>query len=101
MPMTVSHRARAHIILVSVVVAFVLLLATATRAFAAGSGEAVVVPQHTTEHLVVPGDTLWEIASDNAGPGDDIRKAVFEIQQINGLPSSVIIPGQVLIVPLG
>ena len=52
-------------------------------------------------HQVVSGDTLWDIAATYAEPGDDVRKAVFHIQQANGLESSVIVPGQELRIPTG
>jgi LysM repeat protein len=52
------------------------------------------------QRLVVrPADTLWSIASTHfAG---DPREGVYRIRERNGLTSSTIRPGQVLLVPAG
>jgi LysM repeat protein len=43
------------------------------------------------------GDTLWSIAErTHAG---DPREAIWKIRERNGLDSSTIVPGQVLVVP--
>ncbi|HKZ21504.1 MAG TPA: LysM peptidoglycan-binding domain-containing protein [Acidimicrobiia bacterium] len=49
-------------------------------------------------HRVVPGDTLWEIASD-LETGRDPRAVISEIRVLNGLESVDIRPGQVLLLP--
>lgn len=49
-----------------------------------------------TEHVVVPGETLWEIASD-LDLGVDVRAVVDEIARTNG--GSAIRAGQVLRIP--
>ncbi|MDX1690718.1 MAG: LysM peptidoglycan-binding domain-containing protein [Acidimicrobiia bacterium] len=100
MPTTVSHRMRGIALLLAVGVAFALLLVTATGATATGDPiEAPAVA--TVEYEVEAGDTLWAIAETITAPGDDIRRVVFDIQQANDLPDSVILPGQVLILPTG
>ena len=48
--------------------------------------------------VVRPGDTLWSIASPVAADGD-VRAAVDEIRQINGLTSADLVPGQTLQLP--
>jgi nucleoid-associated protein YgaU len=48
--------------------------------------------------VVQPGDTLWAIASPVAADGD-VRAAVAEIRQINGLTSADLVPGQTLQLP--
>lgn len=47
---------------------------------------------------VMPGDTLWSIAS-KYNTGRDIRKFIFDIKEINGLTDSTIYEGQRLIIP--
>jgi nucleoid-associated protein YgaU len=47
---------------------------------------------------VAPGDTLWGIAS-RRYPSADVRRKVFEIEQLNGLRGPAIEAGQLLKVP--
>jgi nucleoid-associated protein YgaU len=48
--------------------------------------------------VVQPGDTLWSIATSLNGDGD-VRSVIDEIQQLNGLNSAVLVPGQTLLLP--
>lgn len=48
--------------------------------------------------VVQPGDTLWSIADGVAGTAD-VRGVVDRIQDLNGLHTTVLIPGQVLELP--
>ncbi len=53
-----------------------------------------------TEFLVIPGDTLWSIAETIPGSENvDLRKVIYEIKKLNGITSSKLIPGQILMVP--
>ena len=47
-------------------------------------------------HVVKPYDTLWSIA---AARYADPREGIWELRERNGLEGTVIVPGQVLIVP--
>jgi nucleoid-associated protein YgaU len=47
-------------------------------------------------YVVQPYDTLWAIAAEEYG---DPREGVWEIRQRNGLGSSTLVPGQVLVLP--
>ena len=90
---------RAVVLLTAMVVLVVLLLANAVGASgrsAAGPAPEPGVPVH----LVVSGDTLWEIAAAHTAPGEDVRRMVFEIKQHNGLEGSLILPGQLLAIPV-
>jgi nucleoid-associated protein YgaU len=49
-------------------------------------------------YVVQPGDTLWSIATSLNGDGD-VRSVIDEIQQLNGLNSAVLVPGQTLLLP--
>ena len=82
---------RVLVLLVSVVVASLLLLASAVQA---SDG-----PDATAEVRVGAGDTLWAIAAEVAEPGKDVRKVIHDIKRLNDLDGSVIHPGQVLVVP--
>ncbi len=88
-----STSARALVIISTTVAAFVLLLATAV--FAMGPGDAAP----TVDYRVHSGDTLWSIASETTAPGGDVRSVVATIRDLNGLSTSMIRVGDVLIVP--
>lgn len=48
--------------------------------------------------VVRPGDTLWSIARSVAGDAD-VRVVVDEIQRLNGLEGTALVPGQILELP--
>lgn len=52
----------------------------------------------TTRVVVQPGQTLWQVAAE-AMPGTDTREAITHIRELNALTSSVVRPGQALVVP--
>jgi LysM repeat protein len=52
----------------------------------------------TTTVVVTEGASLWSIADDIAEPGDT-REVMYEIERLNQLESSVLVPGQTLVVP--
>lgn len=47
-------------------------------------------------YVVQPTDTLWSIAATRYA---DPREGVYELRRRNGLESTLILPGQVLILP--
>ena len=96
--MSIQPTVRRTMVIVSTVVLAVLLLASSVMATSAaefGRGEAVKVSEHT----VGTGDTLWSIAGRAVEPGEDRRAVVQEIRRLNDLTSTVIHPGQVLLIP--
>lgn len=50
-------------------------------------------------HTVRPGETLWNIASENSSLTEDPRAAVEEMKDHNHLDGYTIYPGQVLELP--
>ncbi|MFC4777688.1 LysM peptidoglycan-binding domain-containing protein [Paenibacillus sp. GCM10023252] len=85
-------------ILTSIVVSIILFTgfaligtnASSTQLAPAGAGEQTII--------VVGGDTLWSIASNYIEEGD-IRRTVYSIKKRNNLDSTVLQPGQTLIIP--
>ena len=45
------------------------------------------------------GDTLWSIAAGEYGAGIDLRRAVYEIREVNRLDGSAVSPGDRLTLP--
>jgi hypothetical protein len=81
------------------VVVLLALLIGLVVGFAGGRADAAA-PQDTQEVLVESGDTLWELAGRVATPGEDLRDVVIEIQRLNGLRTSDLAAGQVLLLPV-
>lgn len=78
---------------------FVLLLATVASlmvprlASAASPGG-----EEDGVHVVAAGETLWDVAQDNAA-NEDLRSYVDALRRVNRLASPVIFPGQELLLP--
>ena len=79
----------------------ILLIALVAILLLLGGTGAASEPSITVEHRVRSGDTLWTIAEGITTPGDDIRASIAVIRELNGLESSGLRPGQVLLVPAG
>ena len=78
-----------------------LLMAVLTvyGSHSAATGEAGT-PVATRTVEVGQGDTLWEIASEVAAPGQ-VRDMVHQIQELNALSSAALQVGQEIAVPVG
>lgn len=98
MTISASTRTRVVVLLTSVALALALLLTVTVAARA--DGPALAESQNFVTHTVRSGDTLWEIAATHNEDGVDLRNYVLDIKQANGLETSVIIPGQVLQIPV-
>ncbi len=92
MPRYLTAPSRFLVIISTFVVALVLLLAS--------SGMAAGPEPETVDYRVRSGDTLWTIAEE-AVPDADVRGVIAEIRDLNDLDSSLIVPGQTLVVPVG
>jgi LysM repeat protein len=66
-----------------------------------GSAEADQPAPAPVEYVVESGDTLWEIASSVAAPGQDVRRVVADIKRLSGVEAGPIFPGQMLLIPAG
>lgn len=91
-----THRGRVVVLLTFLVLAFGVMVAVsgwATASREAGTPEPVRVM------VVQPGDTLYAIAGEIAGPGE-VRAMVHRIQQLNSLSGANLQVGQKLAVPV-
>lgn len=52
-----------------------------------------------TEVTISYGDTLWDIADEYKSNDTDIRRAVYEICEINNISASDLVPGMVIKIP--
>jgi LysM repeat protein len=72
--------------------AVVLLVLLGNVAYGGSSGGTQVV-------TVVPGDTVWSIASAHYPDDGDLRQRVDDILSINHLSGGTLVPGQALTIP--
>ena len=93
-----TRRGRAVALLVFVGLALTVLLTLGGFSAVASLDGGTPVPVRVV--TVQPGDTLYDIASDIAAPGE-IRETVLKIQELNSLPSASLEEGQKLAVPRG
>ncbi|MEO6821237.1 MAG: LysM peptidoglycan-binding domain-containing protein [Candidatus Nanopelagicales bacterium] len=101
-PVRLTHRGRRLRRTVVVVLALMITLVVLSVGLGAVSSASEGSDGPTTRTVVVqPGQTLWSLASE-ALPGMDPREAVSRVADLNGLgPSSRIVTGQPLLLPLG
>ena len=81
-------------VVVAVVAAAVLVV---HRTAVAGTGTGHLAVRY---HVVLPGETLWGIAAEEA-PGSDRRETVARIVEVNALNGSRVYAGQRLAIPAG
>ncbi|MCL2467647.1 MAG: LysM peptidoglycan-binding domain-containing protein [Micrococcales bacterium] len=95
-PLRLTIRGR---VVVALAASVLLALAFVLGARAA-QAETPAAPAQVEEHVVVRGETLWQIAASIAEPGDDVRDVVADLVQLNGLPDSSLLAGQTIVVPV-
>jgi nucleoid-associated protein YgaU len=83
----------------AVLLVFLLAALWAARPSSGAAPEAPPGGRDDRQHLytVRPGDTLWSIAAKRYD--GDPRKAVWRIQERNGLAGAALLPGEVIVLP--
>lgn len=78
-----------------------ILLTAACVGFLLISGrvDASTPESSPVSYKVLPGDTLWAIASSVASPEEDVRVVIASIRRMNSLETSSLAAGQVLLIP--
>ena len=100
---TVNYKALSRIANIICILAIAIVLATQIRIIVIESVNNKILPAETqVQNIVVhSGDTIWSIAMKNTLPGQDVRNVVIAIRSANNIAAAgVIIPGQVLRVPV-
>ena len=75
------------------------LLVASVFAYALYAATGAVADTEPVPYTVAPGDTLWEIATEQYPPSEDPRATVEDIRQENGLEGYLIQPGMRLQLP--
>ncbi|MFC4101096.1 LysM peptidoglycan-binding domain-containing protein [Paenibacillus xanthanilyticus] len=90
-----------HIAKFTTVVAFFFLLFIGFMIMKGNATTAIPEAPTASEQVIVvgSGDTLWAIASEVKGSGEDIREVIYSIKQRNGLRERALHAGQSLIIP--
>jgi LysM domain len=96
-PVRLTRRGRVAAVLL--LLGLVMAVLTVYGSHSAATGE-TGVPVQTRTVEVGEGDTLWEIASATAQPGQ-VREMVQQIQELNALPDAGLRVGQEIAVPVG
>ncbi|WP_051274832.1 LysM peptidoglycan-binding domain-containing protein [Cellulomonas sp. URHD0024] len=80
---------------------FLALVLVAGAVLGAGraAADSPLPAQQVEQHVVQKGETMWQIASTIADPGQDVRDVVVELVRLNELPGSGLMAGQVIVVP--
>lgn len=85
---------------VLVVVLLALAVVVGPQAFASSSADdASGASVYAETYIVVPGDTLWAIASSMTSAGEDIQEVVSAIKRLNVMTSSTLRAGQEILLP--
>ncbi|WP_407318232.1 LysM peptidoglycan-binding domain-containing protein [Isoptericola halotolerans] len=92
-----TARGRRALVALAVLVLSASLMAWGAGAVADAPGRAMEVQLRT----VAPGETLWQYAESVAEPGDDLRDVVAELKELNGLRTTALQVGQVVVLPGG
>jgi len=79
-----TRRGKAVVLTLALLVIAILVVMFGPSTSATGNAG---TPQQTTMVRVLPGHTLWQIASD-ANPNGDIRATVDDIVRLNSLPNA-------------
>lgn len=96
---TVRLTRRGRVAVVLLLTGMVLVMLAVFGQHSAATGEAGT-PLRTRTIEVRPGDTLWGIASEVAGPGQ-VRTMVHRIEELNALDGPAVSVGQEIAVPVG
>jgi LysM repeat protein len=82
-----------------VAILMMLLVTGSNTVLGLDNASSLTIPEYAQVQIVA-GDTLWDIASRYIQEGNDIRKFVYEICELNKITADSIHPGQSILVPV-
>ena len=82
-----------------VALAIILITAVANLILGLSTADSLTVPQYI-DVKVNPGDTLWSIAAEYMDDGQDVRRSVYELCQINEITAAELYAGMTIRVPV-
>ncbi len=92
--MKISFRLLKNIVIILAIIFFCSnIIFNSINTVNAGNSEEFIIV------MVNEGDTLWSIAKKYNFNNEDIRKVIYNIEQVNNIEKSIIYPGQQLKVP--
>lgn len=92
-PLHLTRRGRVVVVLLGLLVAFAGVLGGRAVADSPERGLEVV------SYSVQAGETLWQIATGVAQPGEDVRDVVQRLQDLNNMRDGSLTAGEVIVVP--
>jgi LysM repeat protein len=92
-PLRLTRRGR---VVVTALVGLLLCVALSVAKVTSSASTTPAPARHS--YVVRPGDTLWGIAS-RLAPGSDPRVMVADLQGMNGLATTEVVPGQTIRLP--
>ncbi|WP_248925574.1 LysM peptidoglycan-binding domain-containing protein [Paenibacillus hamazuiensis] len=97
----IKHKKLVRFLFVLFVVSIIFTFSALVTVYASGESASVKTSgtAETRSVVVMPGDTLWSIASANKTRDQDIRTYIDKIKEANKLKSSVLKEGQLLFLP--
>ena len=88
------RKGRSVVVLVLLIFSAIMLAGGLPQATAADEGRPLQAV------VVVQGDTLWSLVQKHYDYQGDIRRAIYEVRQLNSLKEATIVPGQLIYIPL-
>lgn len=98
MRIKLNRRGRAVVGLLVVALAAGFVLLVDVLVVRPTQASALLRPERVERHVVMPGETLWEIAN-QLDPDTDTRDVVELLVDLNDLPDPALTAGQVILVP--
>ncbi|MCX7951958.1 MAG: LysM peptidoglycan-binding domain-containing protein [Clostridiales bacterium] len=92
------NKKKRYLILYSIVL--IMVTSSSHMLYAKLLSKQTYTNRNYVEITVEKGDTIWNISLKYTPKNKDVRKTVYEIRKLNNIDNSIIIPGQIIKVPI-